>query len=465
MPKKILLISPSFESVYKGTNLKGVAPTTPHTGLAYIAGSLLDYGHEVKIFDFNLYNDDQKFIKELGDFDPGFIGINFVTSLVREADRILRIVKKINKEIILIGGGPHCSSEPISSLKETLLDIAVIGEGDFTVLDIIDGKNFSEIKGIAYKKDNEIFVNERRDYIKNLDVLPFPAYHLYELEKYQIPSVVARKKPVVWIETSRGCPFGCVYCNKTIFGRIFRVKSPERVIEEFVRVKKLGVKEVHILDDTFTNDIARAKKICDLLIEKKVDMAWCTASGIRVDRVDLELLKKMKKAGCYRIHVGIESGNQEILNRIKKGINLEQVKSAVKWAKEAGLDVGGYFMIGLPGDTEDTMRQTIGFAKSLNLDLAKIAICIPLPATELFNDLDTRGLIKTYDWVNFNFYTPASTIYNHENLSWEIIQKYSNKFYREVYLNPWYILNRLKKSIRDGTIIKDIKLALSIKWF
>ena len=173
----------------------------------------------------------------------------------------------------------------------------------------------------------------------------------------------------------------------------------------------------------------------------------------------------MKQAGCYRIHIGIESGNQGILNRIKKGITLEQVKNAVKWAKEARLDVGGYFMIGLPGDTEETMQQTIDFARSLNLDLAKISVCIPLPATELFNDLNKRGLIKTYDWANFNFYTPASTIYNHENLSWEIIQKYSEKFYRKVYLNPRYILNRFKKSIRDGTIIDDIKLALSIKWF
>ena len=462
---KILLISPSFGSVYEKTNLKNVAPMTPHTGLAYIAGSLLNHGHEVKIFDFNLYNDDQKFIKELKDFSPDFVGINFVTSLIREADRILKIVKENNKKAILVGGGPHCSSEPESSLKETRLDIAVIGEGDFTILDIVDEKKLSEIKGIAYRENNKIFINEKRDFIGNLDTLPFPAYHLYEIEKYKIPSVVAKKNPVVWLETSRGCPFGCVYCNKTIFGRIFRVKSPERVIKEFIKVKKLGVKEVHILDDSFTNNIERAKKICDLLIEKEVGMIWCTASGIRVDRVDLELLKKMKQAGCYRIHVGIESGNQNILNRIKKGITLEQVRRAVKWAKEAGLDVGGYFMIGLPGETKETMRQTIDFAKSLNLDLAKIAICMPLPATELFSELDKKGLIKSYDWVNFNFYTPASTIYDHENLSWEIIQQYSKKFYREVYLNPFYILNRFKKSIRDKTIIEDIKVALSIKWF
>lgn len=465
MLKKILLISPCFRSVYEKTNLKNVAPITPHTGLAYIAGSLLDYGHEVKIFDFNLYNDDQKFIKELNDFNPDFVGINFVTSLIKEANRILEMVKKNNQKAILVGGGPHCSSEPESSLKETLLDIAVIGEGDFTILDIIDGKKFSEIKGIAYKENGKIFVNERRNFIENLDILPFPAYHLYEIEKYKIPLVVAKRSPVIWLETSRGCPFGCIYCNKAIFGRTYRVKSPERVVKEFIKVKKLGVKEVHILDDNFTNDIERAKKICDLLIEKNVDMTWCTADGIRVDRVDLELLKKMKQAGCYRIHIGVESGNQDILNRIKKGITLEQVIKAVKWAKEAGLDVGGYFMIGLPGETEKTMQQTIDFAKSLNFDLAKITICIPLPATELFNELDKRGLIKTYDWANFNFYTPASTIYNHENLSWEIIEKYSKKFYREVYLNPRYILNRFLKSIRDKTIIEDIKLALSIKWF
>ena len=463
--KKILLVNPAFGKIYEKTSIKGVAPSTPPLSLACLAGSLIEKNHEVKIFDFNLYKEsNQKFIECIKDFCPDFVGITFVTPLVNTAGRISRLVKKINKEIIVIGGGAHCSSFPESALKEAFLDIVIIGEGDFSIQDIVSGKSLEKIKGIAYRKKGKILVNKRRDFIKNLDILPFPAYHLYEINKYRVSSAIARKNPVAWLETSRGCVYGCIYCNKSCFGRTFRAKSPERVVKEFIQIKKLGLKEVHITDDGFTTDIERAKKICNLLIKNKVNILWSTITGIRVDRVDKELLKKMKEAGCYRVYFGIESGSQKILNRIKKGITLEQVRNAVKWAKEAGLEVAGYFMIGLPDETEETMQQTIDFAKSLNLDLAKISITIPLPATELFNELDKEKQIKTYDWEMFKFYTLPSTIYNHKNLSWKTINKYYNKFYRKVYLNPRFILNRLKSSVRNKTLFEDIKTALSINW-
>jgi len=463
--KKILLINLSFEKIYEKTSMKGVAPSTPPLSLACIAGSLLAGKHEVKIFDFNLYEQgDSKLLDELEKFSPDFAGITFVTPLIREADRVAKIIKKKNENIIVIGGGPHPSSFPESALKETALDIAVIGEGDFSINEIVGGKNLSEIKGIAYKKEGKIFVNERKDFIQNLDTLAFPAHHLYEIGKYKVPSAIAKKNPVAWVETSRGCPFGCIYCNKSCFGRTFRVKSPERVAKEFIKIKELGFKEIHLTDDGFTTDLNRAKKICDLLVEKKADIIWSTITGIRVDRVDFELLQKMKKAGCYRVYFGIESGNQKILNNIKKGINLEQVIKAVRMAKQAGLEVAGYFMIGLPGETEETMQDTINFAKSLNLDLAKISITIPLPATEMFNELESKKLIKTHEWENFKFYSTPSAIYDHPNLSWQTIESYYKKFYRAVYLNPDFIFKRIKMSFKDKTLLEDIKMALSMKF-
>lgn len=463
--KKILLVNLPFEKIYDKTSLKGVAPSTPPLSLACIAGSLLLDKHEVKIFDFNLYTDGKKeFINCLNSFRPDFAGITFVTPLIGTANEISKIIKNFNKDIVIIGGGPHCSSFPESSLKETLLDIAVIGEGDFTIRDIVSNKNLKKIKGIAYKNKDKIFINPRREPIKNLDDIPFPAHHLYDFKKYRVPSAIALRNPVAWLETSRGCVYGCIYCNKSCFGRTFRVKSPERVVEEFKRIKKLGFNEIHLTDDGFTTDIERAKKICDLLIEQKVNIYWSTITGIRVDRVDLELLKKMKAAGCYRVYFGIESGSQKILDRIKKGITLEQVRKAVAWARQANIEVAGYFMIGLPDETEETMQQTIDFAKSLDLDLAKINITIPLPATELFNELDAQKLIKTYDWEMFKFFSIPSTIYDHKNLSWETIQKYYNKFYRTIYLNPRFIFKRLKNALKNGTLLEDIKIALSINW-
>lgn len=462
---KILLINLPFEKVYEKTKMAKMTHYSPPLSLAVIGAGLLEDGHDVKIFDLNLpensFHRMKIFIEK---YKPDFVGITFVSALSGEMNKAADIIKDISSKIIIIGGGPHCSSFPKKVLEESKLDIAVMGEGDFTIQEIVSKMPLEKIKGIAYRKNGKILINKRRDFIKNLDALPLPAHHLYEINKYHVSSAIARKNPVAWLETSRGCVYGCVYCNKSCFGRTFRAKSPERVVKEFILMKNLGFKEIHLTDDGFTTDIERAKRICDLLIKKKVEILWSTITGIRVDRVDRELLKKMKKAGCYRVYFGIESGNQRILNRIKKGITLEQVRNAVKWSKEAGLEVAGYFMIGLPDETEETMQQTIDFAKSLNLDLAKISITIPLPATELFNELSENNQIKTYDWEMFKFYTMPSTIYNHKNLSWKTINKYYNKFYRAVYLNPRFIFRKLKSSIKNKTILEDIKTALSINW-
>lgn len=461
--KKILLVNLPFEKIYEKTNLKGVAPSTPPLGLACIGGSLLNNGHNVKLFDFNLYGT-EKFMEVLGDFRPDFVGITFVTPLIGEAKKISELTKKNYAETVVIGGGPHCSSFPESSIKEASLDIGVIGEGDFIINDIVEGKDLSQIKGVVYKKGDKIIINERANFIDHLDALPFPAYALYEKEKYKVPHAIARKNPVAWVETSRGCVFGCTYCNKSCFGKTFRVKSPERVVEEFIKIKEMGFGEIHLTDDGFTTNLNRAKNICDLLIQSEVNIAWCTITGIRVDRVDFELLDKMKQAGCYRVYFGIESGNQKILNNIKKGTTLEQIQKAVMLAKKAKLEVAGYFMIGLPGETEDTMQNTINFAKSLDLDLAKISITIPLPATEIFSDLDKKGLIKTHDWEKFKFYSTPSTIYDHQNLSWPTIEKYYSKFYREIYLTPKFIIKRIKKSFIHKTFLDDIKMFFQMKW-
>ena len=464
MAKKTLLVNLGFEKFYDETNIKGVAPTAPPLSLACLAGSLIHHGFEVKVFDFNIY-EDADFIEVVKTFVPDYVGVTFVTPLIQEANRVAQLAKGVNRDIIVMAGGPHCSSFPESTLQETIFDLVAIGEGDFTICEILEGKDYAGIEGIAYKNNGNIQVNPRKPFIKNLDVLAPPDYSVFELEKYQISPAIARGNPVAWVETSRGCVYDCVFCNKNCFGKTFRVKSPERVVEEFQRVIDNGFKEIYLADDGFTTHMTRAKKVCDLLIEKKIKIDWCTLNGIRADRVDLELLQKMKQAGCYRIYLGVESGNQHVLDTIKKGTTLEHLKNAVAWGKQAGLEVVGYFMLGLPGDTEETMQQTIDFAKTLNLDLAKASITIPLPATEMYNDLDKKNLIKTYDWTKYKFHSVPSTIYDHQTLPWPVIEKYYKRFYRQVYLRPSVIVKKLVKSIKNKTLLSDIKLALSIKWF
>jgi anaerobic magnesium-protoporphyrin IX monomethyl ester cyclase len=464
--KKILLVNLPFERLYNKTKLAKMSHPVPPLSLAAIGGSLLGDSHKVKIFDFNLEeNTLDKFKKTLLEFSPDFVGISFVTALFSEMKKITRVVKETNKKIIVVGGGAHCSSYPQKTMEESELDIIVFGEGDFAIKDIVAGKPLNEIKSIGFRKGRSIVINEQAEPIQNLDKLPYPAYELYDFKKYKISKTIARNFPVAWIETSRGCIYHCVYCNKNIFGTVFRTKSAERVVKEMIRLKKLGFKEVHFTDDAFTTDMKRASRICDLLIKNKVNLKWALVTGVRVNQVDYPLLVKMKKAGCYKLFFGIESGNQKVLNEIRKGITLVQVVNAVNWAKKAGLEVWGAFMIGLPGETEKSMQDTIDFAKKLPLDLAKLSILIPLPATPIFEEWSRKGYIKTTDWDKFSFYIAPTKIYDHPQLSWKKIMKYYNKFYREFYFRPTFILKRIIFSIRNGTLLDDIKVFLGTKWF
>lgn len=464
MAEKVLLVNLGFEKFYEKTIIRGVAPTAPPLSLACLAGSLVSRDIHVEVFDFNIY-EDADFADVFQKLKPDYVGITFVTPLIKEADRVSQMVKGMNPKTIVMAGGPHCSSFPEATLKETSFDLVVVGEGDFTICEIIEGRDYDDIDGLAYRSNGEIRVNPRKPFIKDLDVLAMPNYGVFELDKYKIAPAIARHNPVAWVETSRGCVYDCVFCNKNCFGKTFRVKSPERVVDEFKRVIDYGFKEIYLADDGFTTHMTRAKKVCDLLIENKIKIDWCTLNGIRADRVDLELLQKMKRAGCYRIYLGIESGNQSVLDTIKKGTTLQHLENAVTWAKQAGLEVAGYFMLGLPGDTEETMQQTIDFAKKLDLDLAKASVTIPLPATEMFNDLDKESLIKTYDWTKYKFHSIPSIVYDHQTLSWSIIEKYYKKFYRQVYLRPNVVGKKVIKSAKNKTLLSDIKLALSVKWF
>lgn len=462
---KLLLINPNQSILYKDVKIKEGAIYSPVLSLATLAASCLKSGHQVKIFDMNLpVNDEKRLTRLLRVYISEFVGITFTTPLYPQMVKISQLVKKNLSGCILIGGGPHASSFPERTLQETPLDIVVVGEGDYTLPEILSGKRWSNIAGICYKMRGQIKKTVPQPLIPNLDTLPFPAWHLYDLPAYKTSALMTRKNPAGWMETSRGCPYGCVYCNKSVFGRIFRPKSAQRVVDEMEAMLKIGFKEIHIADDSLTLDMKRAEEICDLIIARGLKFPWATVNGIRVNRVSQRLLKKMKKAGCYRVYYGIESGSQRILNNIKKGINLKQVHQAVKWAKKAGLETFGFFMIALPGETVGDIEKTIKLATSLDLDIAKMSVTIPLPATPLFEDLKKQGKIKTQNWGNYNLYLPASKVYDHPTLDWQTVDKYYSQFYRRFYLNPRFLVKRFLFAIKNKTLISDIKSALRTKW-
>ena len=216
-----------------------------------------------------------------------------------------------------------------------------------------------------------------------------------------------------------------------------------------------GFREIHVQDDNFSANLDRAKQICDQIVARGLKFPWMLMNGIRVDCVDIELFEKLRTAGCYLIGLGIESGNQTVLDHVNKGITLDMIRNAVKLAKEAGVDTYGFFMLALPSDTKETMRQTIHFARELDLDIAKFDITIPYPGTRLFREWDAQGRIKSKNWSDYTHHQDEHRIYDHPNLDWETIQHFYRKAFRDFYLRPRYIWTRFRRSVRRGEVLKD----------
>lgn len=457
--KVLLMNMPSTIRVYGKSALKGIIAPRPFVSMAELAGSVLYAGEDCKILD--LQNSDRPFYeieKTITEYRPDIIGMTFTTLLFEEAKRVAAFIKQKFTDMLIVAGGVHPTIYPQEVASDPNIDIVVSGEGDLTLQEIVKGISLKKIKGIFYKNKNRVIKNPPRPLIENLDELPMPAWHLFKPEIYMNPKAIAKESPVGTIGTSRGCVFGCTYCNKSVFGRRFRAKSAKRVVDEFELLLKNGFKEIHVWDDMFATNLNRAKEICDTIIKKNLKFTWQLECGVRVNSVDKEFFEKCFRAGCYKVAFGFESGNDYILKTINKGTTTQQARDAVKWAKEAGLETSGFFMLGLPEDTIATMEQTINFACSLGIDYAKATILLPLPSTPIFEEFEKKGLLKTKDWTKYNFHT-ASGVYNHPHLSWEILEKYYNKFHKRFYFRPNYIFYRLIRSTKKGELVDDIKMA------
>ncbi|MDP2939773.1 MAG: radical SAM protein [Candidatus Omnitrophota bacterium] len=468
MNKNILFIIPDERKVYEDASEKVGAFHLPSLAFAILGAIAKKNGFNPIVLDLSISNSPYEELEQrLLIYLPDYVGITCTSALYYEAIRVAKIVKqKLPSSKILIGG-THVSSTVEETLEKDIFDYVFIGEAEISFDKFLKGVNPENIDGIAFKtRDGNIRKLQNPSYLRNLDDFPFPDYGIYNLERYHFSRLYCRNCPAVWIETSRGCPFNCQICNKVVHGQTFRPKSVERVVSEMEFLLKQGIKEFHLADDGFTSDMKRAEEICDRIIERRLCFTWSCTNGIRADRVSQNLLKKMKKAGCYRISMGIESGNQDILNNLGKRISLEQVENAVRIAKKAGMEILGFFMFGFENETETTMLDTINFAKRLPLDLAKVSPIIPFPGSPLFTKYKALDLIyPTQDYRYFNFYMQPRLVYRHPSIEWKIIERYQRKFYRSFYFNPRYVLNRLMHSFKIGTLFFDLKLLLRMGWF
>lgn len=428
-------------------------------GIAYLASTLEANNIQVEVIDMCAYRMNLVELREtLKKCDADIVGITATTPQIPIAFEIAKLAKELFPSCKVVFGGVHPTSLPDESLSSPYVDFVVRGEGEITLLELVThlrfGGDINGIKGISHKMDERIIHNLPRPLIENLDDLPYPARHLFLFpDAYYSPMV--KGKLFADIFTSRGCTGKCIFCNHSVFGYKFRPRSAENVLGEIeFLINRYGVDEFHIADDSFSYDIERAIRICDMIISKKLNIAISCSGGLRVDCVTSELLNKLKRAGCYRIHFGVESGSDEILRKIGKQITLQQVRNTFSMAHEQGIITVALFMMGNYGENERTMEKTIDFAKSLGADFSQFTMVTPFPGSPLYRILDKRGLLLTKDWSKYEIY--KEPIFRTEYLNRNLIAKMYKKAYRQLYLNPSFIWGKLKTLKNLG----DVKIAL-----
>ena len=427
--EKILLVVPTVTRP-ESFSAKDVRVTVfVPLGIAYIAATLeKTRRYEVEVLDALIEGDtqvgvpindgafirygitDAELTRRIQDFKPDVVAVSCLFSAVQEdMANVCSVAKSVNPDIITIVGGVHAGNmaEEIMDLYPQV-DFVIVGEGEQTFLDILNalekkvGYNF--LNGVSFRENGiKRFVSKTR-YIKDLDSIPFPTYHLFDLKRYFGRGEAHgfyRRTPYIQMITSRGCPCKCTFCALGAhWGDFQRNRSAKNILDEMESlIKNYGIKEFHFEDDNLTADKKRTIELCKGMVERKFNILWHAPSGIAVYTLDEEIIENMAASGCYSITLAIESGNQEVLSKLMhKPVNLKKIPALVKVIRKNGIDVRAFFMLGFPGETKENMRKTIDFARGLELDWAYFSIFSPLPKTEMYKVCLEKGYIKEGDF-------------------------------------------------------------------
>jgi len=430
--------------------------------LAYLAAVLEQAGHEVSILDAamestrleNLGNDlyrvgmsNEELTKEIARKEPDLVGITCLsTPRFPNVVEITRIVKKLDSSIPTVVGGAFPSSSPEFILKTPSIDYVLVGEGEYPLLELVNSlenktKVFSQIDGLGFKKNGSIFMNPKIHFVDDLDSIPFPSRHLLNIEKYVgNPRIgYGKKKRQTSIISSRSCPFRCTFCGiQKVWGTKWRARSPKNVVDELEHcITKYNITEFSFEDDNFSTDRKRAEAICKEIKLRKLDITWNSPNGLHVNTLNADLLKKMRDAGFYACGLGIESGDPHILHDVMiKNISLKRIRKTVSEFASLGIFVLGYFVIGMPGETRESIMRTIKFAKSLDLKEIGVAIATPFPGTLLYEDCVAKGYMKPielFSEVEMTMMGGSYPFLDTPDMKAKDLTGYVSLFYRDFY--------------------------------
>lgn len=471
---KVLLIVPPF-NFEKFGRFKEFAKPFACSGLAYIAAVLEKNNIEVNVIDaFALRLNESEVLDIIKDKKPDVVGISCLTPTAPIVFSLAKNIKRYSNKITIVLGNIHASFFAENILINESVDVIVHGEGEYTMAELVQAieehKDFSGVKGISFRSNGKIIKTKPRELLKNLDDLPFPAWHLFPFKKYSLLSLGnVAKSHGLSIFGSRGCIYRCTFCClQDTQGRYYRRREPRKIVDEIeYLMNNFSVRQVGFMDPIFPFSKQDGFEFCNEMVKRGLNTKIAWICETRPDMIDRELLKAMKHAGCKRIAYGLESGAQILLDNVKKGSKLSRIRDVIKYTKKENIQTLGFFMLGLPGETEETVRKTINFAKELDLDFAKFSITIPFPGSQLYEDLVSSMNFKRQDWENFVPYNPVpeNLVYVPGNIEPEQLIKLQRLAHIEFYLRLRIIFRHLFK-VRTVSI-KDLFLgfmSLTLPW-
>jgi len=460
---RVMLINPpvSFDVFYGEWDMSDVKSSSPPLGVLALASMIRKYGYEVKVVDAHAEGFGiSEILSEIKDFNPDVVGVTAMTVMISAAAEIAKAIKDYDSSIITILGGVHVTAEPIETLKRyPSFDFAVVGEGEVVFTEFLEtirkGSVLEKVQSLVWKNKGEINVNQRRAFFKGLDEFPPPAFDLVPnlFNHYRLSVFGTKKFKSVGLVTSRGCTGKCTFCDLGVVGRGFRFHSAQYLINLMKDLhKNYNVSDFLFYDDLFVGSRPRLKEICETIINEKLPFTWSCCA--RADFLHPDMMALMKKAGCWMIEVGIESGCQRIIDSMRKNVSKERISECVNSINDAGMVSKGNFIFGNPGETHDSIMESIDFACGLKLNYAQHTFLQPLPGSELY---ETAWRYGNFDpsWDRFNTFSINFIPYGFTR---DDLIAYSKIFWRRFYLRPHVMWQELKK-LRTMEDLKRLWLA------